>query len=151
MTPKESNAIAENKQYTRAISQSSRKYSRYDRIQTLNSNAKIESWYVRQAFEFAYAKSFGGIGALALTGQVVRKTGEIFCGTSNGKLGEFAFYQYVRDNGVGLPDPDLQTFGRSIWDFHVFYYATRRIGVKTTKRFGQNMLYIRYLKTLGKR
>jgi hypothetical protein len=105
--------------------------------------AEIGDEYVRLAFDFAHAMSFGGKGVHRCHrtgGREMRRNAQIFCDAFNGKLGEFAVYQYFASKEVPLPMPDIGVYGRNIWDSSDFLYSGRRIGVKTTKKYAQLLL-----------
>lgn len=113
------------------------------------------------SYAFAYAMSFSEEGhhrRKRSGGSRNRKNVEVFCDTFIGKLGEFSVYQYFRQHGITIDYPDVSIMGEGQWDSYDFVYKGRKIGVKTTKSFGnlilletkdwsQNAQYIPNLKT----
>lgn len=99
--------------------------------------------YTIASYAFAYAMSFSAEGHHRRTrsgGSKKRRNVELFCDTFLGKLGEFAVYQYFRDNGIFIDYPDVSIMGMGQWDSYDFIYKGKRIGVKTTKSFGNLLL-----------
>ncbi|MGG3915996.1 hypothetical protein [Rossellomorea vietnamensis] len=121
----------------------------------------IKYEYLIASYAFSYAMSFSEEGHHRRTrsgGSKSRKNVEVFCDAFIGKLGEFAVYQYFKDNGVLLNYPDVSIMGQGEWDSYDFIYKGRKIGAKTTKSIGnlllletkdwnQNAQYIPNLKT----
>src|SRR5699024_2113484 len=99
--------------------------------------------YAIASYAFAYAMSFSKEGHHRRTrsgGSSNRRNVEVFCNTFLGKMGEFAVYQYLRQHGVSIDYPDVSIMGVGQWDSYDFVYKNKRIGVKTTKRFGNLLL-----------
>ncbi|MBS3678925.1 hypothetical protein KGF86_01735 [Ornithinibacillus massiliensis] len=107
------------------------------------SLGKIKYEYALSSFAFAYNMSFSAEGhhrVYRSGGTEKRKKVQVFCDTFIGKLGEFAVYQYFKDNGIQLPYPDLTIMGEGEWDSYDFTFENRKIGVKTTKTKGNLLL-----------
>jgi hypothetical protein len=99
--------------------------------------------YIIASYAFAYAMSFSEEGHHRRTrsgGSNNRKNVEVFCNTFLGKLGEFAVYQYFREYKLTIDYPDVSIMGAGQWDSYDFVYKGRKIGVKTTKSFGNLIL-----------
>lgn len=104
----------------------------------LSSNQAIEL-----SKNFAYAMTFGGQGhhrAVRGGGNHIRMNGEIFLNTFNGKLGEFAVYEYITRLGYEVTDVDLNIAGEGIWDNGDFIVEGVNISVKTIKDYSQLLL-----------
>jgi hypothetical protein len=104
---------------------------------------KLKYEYTIASYAFAYAMSFSQEGHHRRTrsgGSNNRRNVEIFCDTFLGKLGEFAVYQYFRENSIDIDYPDVSIMGVGQWDSYDFVYKDRKIGVKTTKSFGNLLL-----------
>ena len=64
----------------------------------------------------------------------------IFKDTFQGKLAEFAMYQYMKQNNLEVSKPDLSKEKLGKWDvFDITCYG-KMITVKSTKHFGQLLL-----------
>lgn len=104
---------------------------------------EIRYEYLIASYAFAYGMSFTEEGHHRRNrsgGTEKRKKVPIFCDTFIGKLGEFAVYQYLRDQGIKLRYPDVSILGEGEWDSYDFTYENIKIGVKTTKKSGQLLL-----------
>jgi hypothetical protein len=98
---------------------------------------------LQDVFDFAYDMSFGGKGAhrnRRSGGTRRRKNGEIFTDTFQGKLAEFAIYEYFTKHGIFMDLPDLNTYQLGVWDSFDFELDGIKIAVKSTKAFGQLLL-----------
>lgn len=107
------------------------------------NHGKLKYQYAIASYAFAYSMSFSDEGYHRRTrsgGTNKRKKVEVFCNTFLGKLGEFAVYQYFRQHGLKIDYPDLSIMGQGKWDTYDFTYKGRKIGVKTTKSYGQLLL-----------
>lgn len=114
---------------------------KFEKIDRLNND------YIRLSYKFAYEMSFTEEGHHRRNrsgGKDKRKDVPIFCNTFNGKLGEFAVYQYFLSKGINIPSPDVNIMGEGEWDSYDFLIekgdAKRKIGIKTTKRIGNLLL-----------
>jgi len=112
-----------------------------------SSFGKIKKEHINASYKFAYKMSFTEYGhhrRKRSGGIDNRKKVQIFCDTFNGKLGEFAVYQYFRMNGIKLPYPDVNVMGEGQWDSYDFDFEKnnkrKKIGIKTTKKKGQLLL-----------
>lgn len=97
---------------------------------------------IEKVFDFAYSMSFGKLGEHRnhrSGGTHIRKNGEIFANTFQGKLSEFALYNQFYKN-FDITIPDLDTYGLGEWDNADFILNNRKISVKSTKSFGNLLL-----------
>lgn len=116
----------------------------------------INEYYVSEAYDFAYMMTFGGIGEHRdhrSGGTIHRTNSDIFMDTFLGKLGEYAFYQYVGSDerykdGVIVSPPNNDINPAGIWDNGDFTILSKRKGnkkftasVKTSKSFA-NVLFL---------
>lgn len=86
--------------------------------------------------------SFGGCGAhksYRSGGQKNRTKGEIFINTFQGKLAEYAVYQYFISQNINTNEPDISTFNLGTWDSFDLEINNFRIAVNS-----QNTLEIFY-------
>lgn len=97
---------------------------------------------IEKAFKFAYDMTFGADGehrAYRSGGTHVRKNGEIFADTFQGKLAEFAIYnQLFQTHKINVPDLGVWNLGE--WDDVDFIIDGKKTAVKSTKSFGQLLL-----------
>lgn len=108
-----------------------------------NSLGVFDSQTLEDVFDFAYDMSFGGKGAhrnRRSGGTYQRENREIFVDTYQGKLAEFAIYDYFTKNGISMDLPDLSTYQLGVWDSFDFEINGTKIAVKSTKAFGQLLL-----------
>lgn len=97
---------------------------------------------IKSTLDFAYAMSFGMSGEHRnhrSGGTHLRKNGEIFANTFQGKLSEFAVYNKLYKN-FELQKPDLSTYGLGEWDDYDFVINEKKISIKSTKSFGNLLL-----------
>lgn len=97
---------------------------------------------IKKALDFAYQMSFGQGGehrSYRSGGSHIRKNGEIFANTFQGKLSEFGIYNMLHKK-FNLEKPDLSTYGLGEWDDYDFILNSKKISIKSTKRFGQLLL-----------
>ncbi len=73
-------------------------------------------------------------------GGKVRKPGEIFIDTFQGKLAEFALYRYLSKRGINTTFPDIKIEGRGMWDSFDLECSGLHIAVKSTKYYGNLLL-----------
>ncbi|KXX71796.1 hypothetical protein [Flammeovirga sp. SJP92] len=97
---------------------------------------------VLESFEFSYEMAFGkGFHRHYRSGgAVVRKPGEIFANTFQGKLAEFAFYRFLISRNKPCPKPDLTIMGEALWDDADFEIMNRSISIKSACFFSQLLL-----------
>jgi len=73
-------------------------------------------------------------------GQVSRSNGEIFIDVLQGKLSEYAFYNFFRVSDVDIPSPDIRAIDLEEWDSSDFTVNGFNVAVKFTKSFGNLLL-----------
>ena len=95
---------------------------------------KIKQKYINKAFEFAYDMAYGdGYHRRNRSGgQHQRKDTEIFANTLQGKISEFGFYQYFKDE-YEISKPDLSIDPKGIWDDADIIINNSIIAIKSTK------------------
>ena len=99
---------------------------------------------VSECFDFAYGMTFGGSGAHRdhrSGGQAHRHLGEIFINTFQGKLAEFALYNYaVLVGEMDIDPPDTEMMELTRWDSFDMDIHGSIINVKSTKKRGNLLL-----------
>ena len=98
---------------------------------------------VEECFDFAYEMTFGQKGAhrnYRSGGQARRNNGEVFIDAFQGKLAEFAFYNYCCKYPLDINKPDLEVMGLNKWDTSDFEVNGYSVAVKSTKSYGQLLL-----------
>lgn len=106
-------------------------------------NAKIFSEDRDECFDFAYDMTFGREGEHRdhrSGGIKKRKNGEIFVDTYQGKVAEFAFYNYFKGKVNNIEYPDMKREGSSKWDTCDFCVNTSEVAIKSTKSYGNLLL-----------
>ena len=63
-------------------------------------------------------------------GSHFRSPKEIFINAFQGKLAEVAFYEYFKDKGLPINQPDLETYPKGQWDSFDFLINNKKINVK---------------------
>ena len=104
---------------------------------------QIEKKYVNHTLEFAYAMTFGKSGEhrkYRSGGSHLRKNGEIFCDTFQGKLAEFYVYKELTSMGINCPKPCIEKWGLGIWDDDDFSINNTLINVKSMAFFSNLLL-----------
>lgn len=99
--------------------------------------------YIAASFEFAFNMSFGNAGHHRnhrTGGNAKRKNGEIFINAFQGKLAEFAFYQWLKNTGINTELPDTRLMGEGIWDDSDFTVNGKKISIKSAAFFSNLML-----------
>lgn len=97
---------------------------------------------IKRVFDFAFAMTFGSEGEHRnhrTGGSKIRKKGEIFADTFQGKLAECAACNllYKIDPSVS---PDFSVAKLGVWDSVDVVVKNKRIAVKSTKSFGNLLL-----------
>ena len=109
----------------------------------LTIDGEISRKNVLKALDFAYQMTFASNGKHRdhrSGGSHNRKNGEIFANTFQGKLAEFAFYEFIVSKGIKMPLPDLDTFDLGKWDSSDFDVNDRHISIKSSKSFANLLL-----------
>ena len=97
---------------------------------------------LESALEFAFQMAFGKIGEHRVHrsgGNHLRKNGEIFSNTLQGKLAEMYFYRLLREK-IEIKYPSLSLDPLGTWDDGDFLVNEKLIAVKSTKHFGNLLL-----------
>lgn len=113
------------------------------RKRPFQSNATLSEENFYKAFEFSYNMSFGELGAHRnhrSGGTHHRKNGEIFANAFQGKLAEFATYEYLRSKDIAIEEPDTSVYSLSKWDVYDLKANDKVINIKSTKAFGNLLL-----------
>ncbi|MDD7411033.1 hypothetical protein [Fusobacterium gastrosuis] len=98
---------------------------------------------IEEVFEFSYNMTFGKFGehrAKRTGGNYSRKKGEIFANTFQGKIAEFALYDYLKNKNFSPTKPDLGTYKLGKWDESDLEVNNKKISIKSTKAFGNLLL-----------
>lgn len=106
-------------------------------------NNILENKIIQEVFNFAYDMSFGNMGEHRdhRTGRShIRKKGEIFANTFQGKLSEFALWTNLKDKVNSINRPDVETYDLGTWDSYDLIVNGKKVSVKSTKSFGNLLL-----------
>lgn len=106
-------------------------------------NVSISENDFRNSANFAYKMSFGKKGQHRnhrTGGTHQRKNGEIFANAFQGKLSEFAVFNYLSGLGLQLEPPDLTISQLGAWDVVDLSVNGKEITIKSTKSYGQMLL-----------
>ena len=99
---------------------------------------------VSECFDFAFGMTFGKQGAHrdhSSGGQAHRRMGEIFINTFQGKLAEFALYNYVvHVEEIMIDPPDMEMMDLSRWNSFDMDIEGFMVSVKSTKKRGNLLL-----------
>ena len=98
---------------------------------------------VGRAFDFAYDMTFGSKGEHRdhrSGGAHLRKKGEIFSNTFQGKLGEYIVWMVMHQNGCKCSEVDTQLFGLGKWDDVDLVCNNKTINIKSIPFFGNLFL-----------
>jgi hypothetical protein len=97
----------------------------------------------KECFEFAKAMTFNKQGEQRnhrSGGTEQRDQYQIFNDTIEGKLSEFAVYEYLSQKGIKVQKPNLDTYQLGKWDDADFIFNGHKISVKSTKYYGNLLL-----------
>ncbi len=103
----------------------------------------IASEHLELSFDFAFNMSFGNAGHHRnhrTGGSAKRKNGEIFTNAFQGKVAEFAFYEWLITNGIPAELPDTRLMGKGVWDDSDFTVNGKKISIKSAAHFSNLML-----------
>ena len=129
-----------------------RKYFKFDK------NTYVTTNQIKKVYDFARGMTFEGIGKHRQNrsgGTIKRTVYEIFIDAFQGKLSEYALYNYFKAKGVTSNVPDLEQAPLGIWDKYDIRIGNKLISVKSTKGQGSLLLletkdydsYGRYIST----
>lgn len=103
----------------------------------------VDDQSVNNSFHFAYEMTFEGKREHRdhRSGGIKKRSPEvIFVNAFQGKLAEFALYNYLCENNIQVQKPDIDTYGKGEWDNYDFKINDKTIAVKSTKWFGNLLL-----------
>lgn len=109
----------------------------FNLISTLSNDTIIST------FNFAYDMTFGELGEHRnhrTGGTHKRRNGEIFANAFQGKLAEFAIYEYLSNKNIEMQKPDLGVYQLGKWDVVDLEINNKSISIKSTKSFGNLLL-----------
>lgn len=107
------------------------------------NNGILSEQDIIECLDFAYNMTFATKGEHRnhrSGGQARRKKGEIFVDTFQGKLAEFAFYNYCKKLKWNISYPDMSIMTLNKWDGCDFKLNGKQIAIKSTKYFGNLLL-----------
>ncbi|MBL4744837.1 MAG: hypothetical protein JKY08_00570 [Flavobacteriaceae bacterium] len=107
------------------------------------SGTAISAETVVTCFNFSYEMVFGeGHHRRHRSGgNHNRDNGELFANTFQGKLAEFAVHKALSDNNITALDlPDLDIYGKGIWDDFDLCYKGKKITIKSAVFFSNLLL-----------
>lgn len=113
------------------------------RKRAFQSNVTLSEENFYKAFDFSYNMSFGKSGAhrnYRSGGTHHRKNGEIFANAFQGKLAEFATYEYLKRKDIDVDEPDISVHGLLQWDAYDLKANNKVINIKSTKYYGDLLL-----------
>ena len=107
------------------------------------SSSLLSQTNITECFNFSWDMTFGTKGehrSYRSGGVHSRKNGEIFINTFQGKLSEFTVYNFLQENGITSPKPDLSTYALGEWDSFDIEANSKKINIKSTKFYGNLLL-----------
>ena len=103
--------------------------------------------------DFAYDMTFGRTGehrAYRSGGQKIRRNGEQFINTYQGKIAECGVFLYLWNNGIKIGEdhqmvsiiekPDFETWELGRWDTVDILCNGKKLNIKSTKHYGNLLL-----------
>lgn len=114
-------------------------------IKTLNPIVIPENYSVECA-KFAYDMTFGKVGEhknMMSGSDRKRSDAEIFACAFQGKISEFAIYDYLKKNGVDLSVPNTDVYRKGKWDNCDLESGNDTISVKSSPEY-MNFLKLNY-------
>jgi len=98
----------------------------------------------KKVLDFAYDMTFGRTGehrAYRSGGQKIRRNGEQFINTYQGKLAECGVFLYLWNNGIrNIEKPDFETWELGRWDTVDILCNGKKLNIKSTKHYGNLLL-----------
>ena len=73
-------------------------------------------------------------------GSNVRRNGEVFCDTFQGKLAEYYVYQSLANMKINCPEPGIETWNLGKWDDEDFLVNQKLVNVKSMAYFSNLLL-----------
>lgn len=95
-----------------------------------------------EVLDFAYEMCFGEghHRAHRTGGQAMRKPGEQFCNTFQGKLAEVVLRKLLLSNNLDCGEPDFAVYGEGIWDDVDLIVNNKSLSVKSAANFSHLLL-----------
>jgi len=116
-------------------------------IYTVNSKVSfkanaINKTSVEQALDFSYNMVFGSgfHRGYRTGGQHLRKKGELFCNTFQGKLAEIVVYNLLKKENINCGNIDFSIHGEGIWDDSDLIVHGKSINIKSAAHFSNLLL-----------
>ncbi|MCQ2978415.1 MAG: hypothetical protein MJ245_01300 [Clostridia bacterium] len=100
----------------------------------------VPEQYTLDSAQFAYDMTYGKKGAHRENN---RAMDTIFANAYQGKLAEFAIYDYLNSYGVDCSKPDIRALGRGYWDSGDLYSGNEIISVKSSVSY-MNFLRLKF-------
>ncbi len=109
---------------------------------TFSKTGALSKESIKLAFDFSYDMTFGSgyLRENAHGGNEKRKLGATFANCFQGKLAEFAFYEFSTLKGIDISYPDLTVNAKGIWDSADFIAGKKKITIKSTKSYGNLLM-----------
>ena len=104
---------------------------------------KVDIQWIKISFNFAISMVFGsGYHRNHRTGgEHLRKNGELFANTFQGKLAEYITYIELKNRGIeDLKEPDTNIYKKGIWDDTDLEYKDIKINIKSASFFSNLLL-----------
>lgn len=104
---------------------------------------KFQNKEIDKAYNFAFGMTFGKSGEhrkCRSGGRYIRKNGEVFINTFQGKLCEFGIMSFFNKNRIECSEPDLSQWNLGMWDTIDLLANNKKINIKSTKFFGNLFL-----------
>ncbi len=104
---------------------------------------KFDRDILKEVANFSWKMTFGKEGEHRKNrsgGSKERTLGEIFSNTFQGKLAEYAVYNYLKNKNVTTDKPDFTTYELGKWDSYDIKIDDKKIAIKSTKHYGNLLL-----------
>lgn len=116
---------------------------RFNSTKKFNPINSIQQEQLLNCIDFAAQMTFFKTGehrAYRTGGQEIRKNGQIFANTLQGKLAEYAIYNQLKAIYPEISKPDLNTYSLGTWDDSDFIIRNKKLAIKSTKHYGELLL-----------
>lgn len=102
----------------------------------------IPQGLLSEVLDFAYEMCFGEghHRAHRTGGQAMRKPGEQFCNTFQGKLAEVVLRKYLLSKQLNCGEPDFAIYGEGVWDDTDLVVNNKSLSVKSAAYFSNLLL-----------
>ena len=108
----------------------------------LYNPTQISQDLLNNVTDFSYEMCFG-IGhhrRYRTGGQMIRRAGEQFCNTFQGKLSEVVLRDFLLKKGLECGEPDFKVYGEGVWDDTDLVVNNKSISVKSAAHFSNLLL-----------